>query len=163
MDCLNTNTQIFTFQDSNWWTGVIWITCGLSFRRHPFTADDPLARKWCNANFSKSVLKKKQTHLHFEWPEGKFLFSKFSSLSELILENLGSLHEFCPLLFGYFFSLICTVCNHSFNSTGAVGHSWYESSESLPLSLSLSLSLSISKPPTPLWLSTPGSEVTVEM
>ncbi len=49
--------QIFTPQDVNWWTGVVWITWGLlwcfyqlfglSFWRHPFTAEDPLVSKWC--------------------------------------------------------------------------------------------------------------------
>ncbi len=44
-----------------WWTGVVWITCGLlwcfyklfglSFWRHPFTAEDPLVNKWWNATF----------------------------------------------------------------------------------------------------------------
>ncbi len=48
-------------QDINWWTGVMWITCGLlwcfyqlfglSFWRHPFTAEDPLVSKWCNSTF----------------------------------------------------------------------------------------------------------------
>ncbi len=41
-------------QDINWWTGVEWFTCellwcfyqlfGLSFWRHPFTAEDPLVK-----------------------------------------------------------------------------------------------------------------------
>ncbi len=44
---------------------------GLSFWRHPFTAEDPLVSKWYNANFSKSVLMKKQTHLHLRCPEGE--------------------------------------------------------------------------------------------
>ncbi len=44
-----------------WFTLVMWITywllwCiyqlyGLSFRRHPFTAEDPLVSKWCNAKY----------------------------------------------------------------------------------------------------------------
>ncbi len=46
-------------QDINWWTGVdyLWITVmfyqlfGLSFWRHPFTAEDPLVSKYCNATF----------------------------------------------------------------------------------------------------------------
>ncbi len=48
---------------------VVWITCGLwcfylfglSFWRHPFTAEDPLVSKWCNANFLQNVLIRKQT------------------------------------------------------------------------------------------------------
>ncbi len=47
--------------DVNWWTGVVWITCGLlwcfyqlfglSFWRHPFTAEHPLLRHWCRDTF----------------------------------------------------------------------------------------------------------------
>ncbi len=47
---------ILSSQDVNWWTGVVWITCGLlwcfyqlfglSFWRHPFTAEHPLLRHW---------------------------------------------------------------------------------------------------------------------
>ncbi len=54
-------TQLLASQFINWWTGVVWITCGLlwcfyqlfglSFWRHPFTAEDPLLRQWCNATF----------------------------------------------------------------------------------------------------------------
>ncbi len=61
MNLLLTNTQILASQDVNWWTGVVWITCGLlwcfyqlfglSFWRHPFTAEDLLLSKWCNATF----------------------------------------------------------------------------------------------------------------
>ncbi len=36
-------------------------------------------------HFSKSVLMKKQTHLHLEWPEGECIFSKFPFLGELFL------------------------------------------------------------------------------
>ncbi len=55
--------HIFSLQHMtfNWWTGVVWITCGLlwcfyqlfglSFWRHPFTAEDPLMSKWCIAKF----------------------------------------------------------------------------------------------------------------
>ncbi len=63
MDLFLTNMQLFASQDVNWWTGVVWITCGLlwcfyqlfglSFWRHPFTAEDPLVSKWCNATCLK--------------------------------------------------------------------------------------------------------------
>ncbi len=51
----------FFFTRHNWWTGVVWITCGLlwcfyqlfklSFWRHPFTAEDSLLSKGCNTTF----------------------------------------------------------------------------------------------------------------
>ena len=53
--------HLLSSPDVNWWTGVLWITCGLlwcfyqlfglSFWRHPFTAEHPLLRHWCNATF----------------------------------------------------------------------------------------------------------------
>ncbi len=59
----------FTSQDINWWTGLIWITCGLlwcfyqlfglSFWRHPFTAEDPLVSKWCITKFIQICSNKK--------------------------------------------------------------------------------------------------------
>ncbi len=62
--------MLFTSQDVNWWTGVVWITCGLlwwfyqlfglSFWRHPFTAEDPLVSKWYNAKFLQIWKKKKK-------------------------------------------------------------------------------------------------------
>ncbi len=55
MDLFFTNTQLLSSEDINWWTGVVWITCGLlwcfyqlfglSFWRHPFTAEHPLLSK----------------------------------------------------------------------------------------------------------------------
>ncbi len=59
MDLFLTNMQFST--SKNWWTGLVWITCGLlwcfyqlfglSFWRHPLTAEDLLVSKWCNATF----------------------------------------------------------------------------------------------------------------
>ncbi len=61
MDLFFKNLQLLASQDVNWCTGVVWITCGLlwcfyqlfglSFWRHPFTAEDPLVSKRCNATF----------------------------------------------------------------------------------------------------------------
>ncbi len=57
MDLFLTNIQLLSSQDVNWWTGVVWIIVmflsvfGLSFWRHPFTAEDPLLRHWCDATF----------------------------------------------------------------------------------------------------------------
>ncbi len=88
--------RFFPSQDINWWTGVMWITCGLlwcfyqlfglSFWRHPFTAEDPMVSKWCNATFLH-ISMKKLTLLHLVWPEGEYILSKFSFLGELFLEG----------------------------------------------------------------------------
>ncbi len=61
-----TNIQFFASQDINWLPGVVWITCGLlwcfyqlfglSFWRHPFTAEDPLVSNWHNATFLQICL-----------------------------------------------------------------------------------------------------------
>ncbi len=70
------------------WSGVGLLWCvyqlfGFLFWWHPFTAEDPLLRKWRNANVFKSVHMKKQTHLHLGWPEGEYVFSTFSFWGEL--------------------------------------------------------------------------------
>ncbi len=75
IDLFLTNMQLFTIQDINWWTGVVWITCkllccfyqlfGLSFWWHPFTAEDPLVSKWCNDEFQKNL---------FQW-RNKLIYS----------------------------------------------------------------------------------------
>ncbi len=54
-------SQLLSSPDVNWWTGVVWIICGLlwcfyqlfglSFWRHPFTAEHPLLSKWWNDTF----------------------------------------------------------------------------------------------------------------
>ncbi len=57
MDTFCINTQLLSSQDVNWWTGwcgLLWCfyqLFGLSFWRHPFTAEHPLLSKWCNATF----------------------------------------------------------------------------------------------------------------
>ncbi len=52
MDLFLVDLQVFTSQDVNWWSGVMWITCGLfqcfyqlfglSFWQNPFIAEDTL-------------------------------------------------------------------------------------------------------------------------
>ncbi len=54
--CFFSFKHSFASQHVNWWTGVVWISCGLlwcfyqlfglSYWRHPFTAEDPLLSKW---------------------------------------------------------------------------------------------------------------------
>ncbi len=76
MDLFLTNTQLFTSQDVNWWTGVVRITCGwlwcfnqlfgLSFWRHPFT-EDPLESKWCNNNPFLKICFDEETNSSTSW------------------------------------------------------------------------------------------------
>ncbi len=85
---------LFTSQDINWWTGVVWITCRLLwlfyqlfellFWRHPFTADDALLNKWCNATFLQIGLLKKQI-IYILGGLRMRTFSSFSFLDELFL------------------------------------------------------------------------------
>ncbi len=76
MDLFLTNIQFFTSQDANWWTGVMWITCGLlwcfyqlfglSFWRHPFTAEDQSVSKRCNAKFLQ-ICSDEETNSSTSW------------------------------------------------------------------------------------------------
>ncbi len=70
MDLFLTNMQLFTSQDVNWLTGVDYLWCfyqlfGLSFWRHPFTAEDPLVSKWCNDTFLFQWISWYPENLHF--------------------------------------------------------------------------------------------------
>ncbi len=114
---------LFTSQDINWWTGVVWITCrllwcfyqlfGLSFWRHPFTADDPLLNKWCNATFLQIGLLKKQTYLHLGWPEDEdiFIFGWTIPLSRM------ARNSFPKCVFMSLFILFFCCCSFSYFST----------------------------------------------
>ncbi len=65
--------HLLSSQDINWWTGVVWITCGLlwyfyqlfglSFWWHPFTAEHPLLRQWCNATFLQTWCRNKLIYI----------------------------------------------------------------------------------------------------
>ncbi len=84
----------------NGWTGVVWITCGLlwgfyqlfglSFWRHPFTAEDPLLSKWCNATFIYDTNHKKIISIL----DGlsKYIFSKSSFFGEISIWHLTLLN-----------------------------------------------------------------------
>ncbi len=100
--------QLLSSPDVNWWTGVVWITCGLlwcfyqlfglSFWRHPFTAEHPLLRQWCSDTFLQSD---EESHLSgmawgqtfiFGWTNVKLCWMQFSpekrnqnSVSTLVL------------------------------------------------------------------------------
>ncbi len=81
MDLLLTNTQLFTSQDVNWCTWVMWIIVfvyhlfGLSFWRHPFTAEDPLVSKWYNAKFLQICSDEDTNYIYIQrWPGGELFF-----------------------------------------------------------------------------------------
>ncbi len=85
-------------QNINWWTGVVWIIWGLlwcfyhlfglSFWRHPFTAEDPLMSKWCDATFLQN------------WWRNKLIY---------ILDGLRGIHFQQIFIFCVNCSFICTV------------------------------------------------------
>ncbi len=58
--------QRLASQDINWWTGLLWFfqLFGLSFWRHPFTAEHPLMSKWCNATFVQIWWRNKVIYIH---------------------------------------------------------------------------------------------------
>ncbi len=37
--------------------------------RHPFTSEDPMVSKWCNANFLKVCSNEEKTQHSLGWPE----------------------------------------------------------------------------------------------
>ncbi len=74
---------------------MVWITCGLlwcfyqlfglSFWRHPFTAEDPLVSKWWNATFLQ-ICSHEETNLSTSWMAwGWVTFQKLQFLSEPFL------------------------------------------------------------------------------
>ncbi len=103
-DFFITNTWLFTSQDINWSSGVVESACeilqhiyqlfGLSFWRHPYTAEDLLVKKWCNHKFLQ-ICSDEETNLstdglrvntfsanfHF-WVN--YSFESFSGLGDLI-------------------------------------------------------------------------------
>ncbi len=73
------------------WNGVDNLWCfyqlfGLSFWRHPFTAEHPLMSKWCNATFLQIWWRNKLIYI---WDDLRVsTFSNFSFLGELFLKGL---------------------------------------------------------------------------
>ncbi len=73
MELFNTNMQLFTSLDVNWGTGVVWITCDVFISCLNTHSDGTHSLQkihwWASdimRSFSKSVLIKKQTHLHLD-------------------------------------------------------------------------------------------------
>ncbi len=75
---IKTQLDLWVFpllSDVNWWTGVVWITCGLSFWRHPFTVEHPLLRHWCNATFLQIWWKANSSTFRIAWGEVIFFLA----------------------------------------------------------------------------------------
>ncbi len=107
---------------------VLWITCGLlwcfyqlfglSFWRHPFTAEDPLVSKWCNAK-SLQICSDEETNPSTSWMTWecvkfhiwvKYSFNKYLQKTVVMLPKLllsPRRSEFLPFW-------ICS-CSHYLN------------------------------------------------
>ncbi len=99
MDLFLTSKQLFTdkmLTDGLDWFGLLVDYCDVfiscldshsdgthSLQRIHWWASDVMM------NFSKSVMMKKQNHLHLDWPEGAWIFNKFSFLAELFLKLIS--------------------------------------------------------------------------
>ncbi len=84
------------------WCGLLWCfyqLFGLSFWRHPFTAEDPLVSKWCNATFLQIWWRNKLIYIlyglmvrSFFWELPFFVFFHWSSFTHPhIVPNWDSL------------------------------------------------------------------------
>ncbi len=107
IDLFLINMQLFTSQDINWWTGVMWIACGLLwcfyqlftalFWRHPFTAEDPLVSKLCNAKFLQICSGEETSSSTSRLAWGRvfsFLFICSSKNFTPFLDDVASLYDF---------------------------------------------------------------------
>ncbi len=105
MNLFLTKRQLSTSQNVNCWTGVVWIiVCfyqlfGLSFWRHPFTAEDPLVNKWSNVIqiCSDEETKSFSANLSF--------FRMNHSLNERLPLCIGADSPFISLLTGAFLNV----------------------------------------------------------
>ncbi len=65
-----------TLTDGLEWCGLLWCfyqLFGLSFWRHPFTAEHPLVIKWFHARFLQ-IYSDEETHLRLGWSEDEHIF-----------------------------------------------------------------------------------------
>ncbi len=80
-------------QDGLEWCGLLWCfyqLFGLSFWRHPFTAEHPLMSKWCNATFLQISWKNKLIYI-FD-VELFFFFWRRKTRIPKVLENRDILY-----------------------------------------------------------------------
>ncbi len=118
--------KLLSSQDVNWWTGVVWITCGLlwcfyqlfglSFWRHPFTAEDPLLRQWCSDTFLQIWWINKLIHI-LAGLRGRtflafFFFLWTISLKHLYLLRFSICIHYIPIVFTKYMPVWCIALFH---------------------------------------------------
>ncbi len=77
MDLFLTNKQLFALKENKLWTGVVWIIGMFLSAVWTLILTAPIHCRGSTGEqvkFSKSDVMKKQTHLHFRWPEGEYIF-----------------------------------------------------------------------------------------
>ncbi len=98
---LQTHSFMKTWMDELEWCGLLWCfyqLFGFSFWRHPFTAEDPLVSKWCNATFLQIC--------SVGWPDGEHICSKFEFLGAVFLSE----RSFSLVLFSSRSAVFCLLC-----------------------------------------------------
>ncbi len=73
VDLFLTNTQLFTLQDVNWWTGVMWIIVMFLSAVWTLILTAPI-------HFISPHLFWRRNHLHVGWPVSDYIVIRFSLL-----------------------------------------------------------------------------------
>ncbi len=92
------------------WCGLLWCPnqlFGLSFWRHPFTAEDPMLSKWWNATFLK-ICSDEETNESAFWMDG-LRMSPLSVINITFSDKLFWINS----IFNYYF-IIITYCSNTY-------------------------------------------------
>ncbi len=124
--CLHTHRFSLqtTLIDGLEFCGLLWVWCfnqlfELSFWRHPFTVEDPLVSKWCNATFVQICSYEETNSSTSGWHDGEFIFIFFGwtitlqfcgSKSGSIVRTNKVATE-CTFLILFFFPHILTIAS----------------------------------------------------
>ncbi len=103
MDLFLTNGQLLTSQDNTLIYGQI--TCGLSwclfklfglsYWRHPFTAEDPLVSKWCNSEFLQNIWLNKLITIPLSNSTQSRVYPVISECDLIIIATRRTLKRYC--------------------------------------------------------------------
>ncbi len=151
---LLTITKLLASQDVNWWTGVVWITCGLlwyfyqlfglSFWRHPFTAEHPLVSEWFNAVISL-ISSDEETNtstssIAWEWVYFHLILIVLVSYS--FKSHIVSAHSECVVCVQVLFTYTNVIrCNHFQMRRSSLRWLWEELDSTLIQSLQVLITL----------------------